>query len=112
MNRVARFFEAGIYAKFFIVVEKMKLSSFKPSNKKHFEKQGIKSDAKFFDNVDAYIIEYTSRSDLKLANYRNIFLFYFLLCILILFVFVINCLIAYIYPAFILFRFIIFLLLK
>ena len=69
-------------------------------NKEHFKKQGIESNAKFFDNVGDYINEYTFTSDVELANYQNIFLFFFLFCILILFVFVIHCLIVYLYSVF------------
>ena len=80
-------------------------------NKKHFKEKGIESNAKFFDNVDDYITEYTSTSDVELANYQNIFLFYFLFCVLNLLVFIIHCFIVHLYPVFLLFRFIIFRLL-
>ena len=106
-NRVDRFFESGIYSEFWLNIDKQSLSVFKTVNKEHFKKQGIESNAKFFDNVSDYINHYTSTSDVELANYQNIFLFYFLFCILILFVFVIHCAIVYLYPVFLLFRFII-----
>ena len=110
-NRVDRFFESGIHSEFWRNFNKQTLSLFKPMNKEHFKKQGIESNAKFFDSVGDYINEYTFTSDVELANYQNIFLFFFLSCILILFVFVIQCLIVYLYPVFLLFRFIIFRLL-
>ena len=106
-NRVDRFFESGIYLGFWRNLNEKSLFLFKPKNKEHFKKQGIESNAKFFDNVDDYINEYTSTSDVKLANYQNIFLFYFLFCSLILLVFVIHCLIVYFYSSFLLFSFII-----
>ena len=106
-NRVDRFFESGIYSEFWRNFNKQTLSLFKPMNKEHFKKQGIESNAKFFDSVGDYINEYTFTSDVELANYQNIFLFYFLFCILILFVFVINCLIVCLNSVFLLFRFII-----
>ena len=110
-NRVDRFFESGIYSEFLRNLDKKSLSLFKPVNKENFKKQGIESNAKFFDNLNDYINEYKSTSDVELANYKSIFLFYFLFCILILFVFVIHCLIVYLYPVFLLFRVIIFRLL-
>ena len=106
-NRVNRFFESDIYSEFWRNFNEKSLSLFKPKNKEHFKKQGIESNAKFFDNVDDYINEYTSTSDVELANYQDIFLFYFLFCNLILLVFVIHCLIIYLYSSFLLFSFII-----
>ena len=97
--RVDRFFESGIYLEFCRNNVKKSLSLFKPKNKEHFKKQGIDSNAKFFDNVDDYINEYTSTSDVELANCQNIFFFYFLFCSLILLVFVIHCLIVYLYSS-------------
>ena len=111
-NRMERFFESGIYPEFWRNFEKKTLSLFKPMNKERFKKQGIESNAKFFDNVNDFINEYTSTSNVELANYKSIFLFYFLFCILILFVFVIHCLIVYLCPVFLLFRVIIFRLLE
>ena len=110
-NRVERFFESGINSEFWRNFDEKSLSLFKPMNKEYFKKQGIESNAKIFFNVGDYINEYTSTSDVELANYQNIFLFFFLFCILILFVFIIHCLIVYLYPVFLLFRFIIFRLL-
>ena len=99
-NRVDRFFEGGINSEFWRNFDKKSLSLFKPVNKEHFKKQDIESNAKFFDNVDDYINEYTSTSDVELTNYQNIFLFYFLFCSLILLLFVIHFLIVYLYPFF------------
>ena len=83
------------------------LSLFKPMNKKQFKDKGFKSEVKFFDNVDAFINEYTSSSDVSLANYRNIFLFYFLFCNLTLFLFVIERFYLNIYSAIVRFKLII-----
>ena len=76
-------------------------------NKKYFKDQGLKSEAKFFHNVNDYINEYTSTSDVSLANYQNIFLFYFLFCILILVLFFIKHFFKRFYSAFIVFKFMI-----
>ena len=107
-NRVDRFFESAMLIKFYDDTEQLQLAKLKPSNKKYFKNEKVyESNVKFFDNVYDYINEYTSTSNVSLANYENIFLFFFLFCILILFVFVCHCLIVYLYPVFVLFRFII-----
>ena len=87
--------------------ESRMLSSIKPMNKKYFKDQSLESEAKFFDNLNDYINEYTSISDVSLVNYQNIFLSYFLFCILILVLFVINRFVKRFYSAFIVFKFMI-----
>ena len=83
------------------------LYSFKPMNKKYFKDQGLESEAKFFNNINDYIDEYTSTSDVNLANFQNIFLSYFLFCILILVLFFIKHFVKRFYSAFIVFKFMI-----
>ena len=68
------------------------MSKLKPKNKEHFKKQGKKSVLKMFDNVEDYISENTSINEVYLTNYKNIFLFFTLFLILILFVFVVDSL--------------------
>ena len=99
-NRVDRFFESAMLIKFYDDTEQLQLAKLKPSNKEYFKNEKVyKSNLKFFDNVEDYINEYTSTSNVSLANYQKILFFFFLFCDLILFVFAINCLIVYFYSA-------------
>ena len=50
----------------------------------------IRSEIKIYENLDDYIGDYTTESDVQLANFRKIFQYFFYLCVLIIVAFVLN----------------------
>ena len=50
----------------------------------------VKSKLKIYENLDEYIGDYTTKSDVQFANFRKIFRYFFYLYILIILTFVLN----------------------
>ena len=53
-------------------------------------RQLAKSEIKFYENLNDYIGDYTTKSDVQFANFKKIFHYFFYLNVLIILTFILN----------------------